>query len=492
MKINKILTKNKFFFLFFALFLCFSNLLFAGTYKVNRADFKVVLNPEKAFVKGVADLDISFPQRNDKAPFLGLWKTLRVDETLIFENNQWSKIPFQRKGILIIFPEMKPGRNRLKISYSGKLPDAKVSSDETVTGEKLSGFTRTALAKGFGQLVVDDYWHPWVPRMQEPQDIRGCKLTIALPDNYEAIATGQLISKKAEFGVNTTSWKIGKGLRAGGFSLFYSSHHKLIQQVVSGIKIGVFIPEKNIKLADKFISTVGDIISHHSRVLFPYPYQSQTLVFSDLFPSRWGYGKYSETVVIASDFCEYFQSLSPEKASVSAFTFFAHEIAHHWYGILINNSPIMCFVEGVPEVMSGLACREVLGKEAEKLWQDRVLSELKRYFDGDRKDFPLERDLEEYAVDPEKDPIIFQGAKDLQVTKFPLFLLKAKKILGSKNFYRTMKTFSLKHVGINKIKETSDLLEALPSEVSSSQRSAIRELFSVKFDSFEELVRYLD
>ncbi|MFZ2959409.1 MAG: M1 family aminopeptidase [Candidatus Ozemobacteraceae bacterium] len=452
----------------------------------------IELNPEEGHLRGLADLTVTFPKLPSCSPMLGLREGLQPTIAWEFLGGKWVSLPCKKdRKILVVFPTLQSGTHRLKIQFEGDLPRAGVDKASTTTGEKLDGTTKSAMSPTFGQLLSTECWHPWIPALGTPRPVNGAILSVSIPDTYQVVAPGKKLKDVLNLGVRTTTWQIGSGARLGGFSLFYSNHHTLVSQTVQGRVLGVFLPTTRAELAPLLISALDSIIRHHSSCLkIPYPYQHQTIVFSDLFPSRWGYGKYAETLLVASDYLEVMASRSPAERQLKALSFIGHELGHHWFGILIGLDEYMAFEEGMAELLASLATTKLFGETGRTAWRQEAMRNLKTFFSKGGQDFPLKDDVAKYLVNPTLDPNIFRYAKDLELTKFPLYMWKARAILGDKDFYLTIQAFSRGFVG-GKIRSWEDFLAALPASVNKEKRELIQELFLIKHASLEDLVAFL-
>jgi len=473
--------------------LLFSSFAFAKGFNVTEFTAHVFVNPDEAYLRGIVDLSASFPDIPNRPAMLALHDSLKPSRIWLHKEGKWEPLKFKKlKRLLIALPSLGAGNHRLKILFQGHLPKLDAKLTQTTSGSQIQGTVKTAMSPTFGQLFAQECWHPWIPALGSPKSVRKARLSVSLPDAYKVVTNGKLLRQSVKLGVNKTTWELDEGIRLGGFNLFYGKNHQLFSTNVNGKFIGTFIPSSASNLAPLITSLTGKIIQHHSRCLnVQYPYQQQLVVFSSLFPSRWGYGKHSGTLVISDDYLKVMAKRSGKERQRKALSFLAHELGHHWFGILISVADFMAFEEGMAELLAGLAAEKIAGPEAYNTWKDGLIKELQQFFANGGQDFPLKDDLAKYVINPDLDPNIFKHAKDLQITKFPLYMLKARKILGDRNFFITLQNFSNKLVG-KRANSWTDFVSALPNDTTAEKKAEITRLFHVRHESFESLMGFLD
>jgi hypothetical protein len=282
-----------------------------------------------------------------------------------------------------------------------------------------------------------------------------------------------------------TSWLVDSHIRRGGCSAFFAKNHILKTRKFGNVTYRVFLDRKNQKWVDKLLEILPKILNAISEVTTAYSEKEFSLVASGLFPSKWGIGKYSGFIIIAGDYFAKLESLNSFGQDFSLYRFLGHEAGHQWFGNMIGEYPSLLFSEGMPELLSYIVVEKLLGKKGRQAFKKRWLSSLKDYYQAGLKDFPMENDTIQNLIESENHKM---GSKRLQISKFPLYLLKFREHIGDNKWKNGLKRFIRKNIGLY-IEGPEDFYNAFPN-ILDEQKVLLRSMFSNKFDSYKSLILF--
>ncbi len=230
----------------------------------------------------------------------------------------------------------------LTITYNGPLdtPIVDDESDGAITSDGAALFNST-------------YWYPAFSG-----SLQTFQLTVSSPANWITVTQGQQVSRDISHGQNITQWS--EIYPQESIYLVAGPFFEFTKTLPSGKNIRVLLRKEDKALADSFLNTIPDYISHYTQEIGRYPYADFSVV-----ENFWetGYGMPAFTLLGPTVIRLPFLLTSS----------LPHEILHNWWG----NSVYIAegggnWTEGLTTYMADHWQQEVVRNDAEYRRQSLV------------------------------------------------------------------------------------------------------------------------
>lgn len=156
-------------------------------------------------------------------------------------------------------------------------------------------------------------------------------VNINLPEAYDMVSTGTIISQLAEDNGRTIYWV--KADKARDFCLLITYDYQELSQEVKGRDIKCYTPSNNVDISSRIVEQSGQILDYYCNTLGSYPYSDFKVAF---VPMKGFHGmEYSGLIFLREEF------LNPGYYDEQKRIFtLAHEIAHQWCYAMAGNDQL--------------------------------------------------------------------------------------------------------------------------------------------------------
>jgi aminopeptidase N len=216
---------------------------------------------------------------------------------------------------------------RVSVTYSGIPKDGLILSKD----------------KDGSPSAIGDNWadrvHHWIPCLDHPSAKASVTFTVNAASDYEVVANGAPISKRAN-GDKTTTWIFNEERPVSPYNMVVAIGRFATGKLGSpGVPITYYVPRSDGIYAARGFSPAGPSIATFSNLIAPYPYKKLALIIG---ATRFGGMENANTIVFPPNYFHDFDTVKKRAkrfnipASVEETD--AHEIAHQWFGDSVTES----------------------------------------------------------------------------------------------------------------------------------------------------------
>ncbi len=400
--------------------------IFAQTYKIQHADFRITINPYEKHIEGQNTFFIKMTRRADTLVF-DAHERVQVTEV----KHKAGRLNFFRKdGKLFITGNFSKGKKYVvNIRFSTKNPKQALYFVGWNNGNKNQVWTQ-------GQGKNHSHWMPFNDDINQKFTWR---MQVDFPKNYEVISNGTLIQKDTT-GVRFNRFIYELDKPASGYLLFVGAgRYEIIQDTVSGIPHIKYRyadaprPDRTFSESEKIFNIMPRLIG------LPFPWkQYREIPLRDFI-----YGGMEN--VTATVFSDQYVANDTAWNDRNPVYILAHELAHQWFGDWVTETSAKH--HWIHESFATF-----YGREAEKEIFGRNYYEFANYFE-------LQKIIDAYK-NGDTVPLLHEKASSLTFyQKGALLLRMMRDRIGKENFDKVIVYFLKKNARQNV--STADFKAAL-------------------------------
>ncbi len=280
--------------------------------------------------------------------------------------NRFFELEAAEKIRVISFSSSEDGSVEFVLNYVAVFDDDVENmrfSRERVGGE----VTGTILEQG-AYLSGASYFYP-----MGDEELVSFRLTADIPEAWESISDGNLLSSETHNGRKVQSW--GNPFMSDG-CMFMAAPYVISSVMVDSVEVWCYFFEADTSLFETYLPATADYIKMYSELIGPYPYKRFTVV-ENFFPT--GYGMPAWTLLGQ----RVLQMPFIVKTSLG------HEVLHNWWG----NSVYVDYdrgnwCEGLTVYGADYRYKLMQSEEAARTYRKDILKQFVSYVDSEN-DFPL-------------------------------------------------------------------------------------------------------
>ncbi|MEO8573082.1 MAG: M1 family metallopeptidase [Pyrinomonadaceae bacterium] len=232
----------------------------------------------------------------------------------------------QKLDVFLTAPARVNQRLRVSVNYSG------VPKDGLILSKDKDGFP-SAIGDNWADRV-----HHWIPCLDHPSAKASVAFTVTAPSEYDAVANGAPLSKRAN-NDSTTTWVFSEARPVSPYNMVVAVGRFATGKLKSAIPITYYVPQSEGHYAVKGFAPAAPSIVTFSNLVAPYPYKKLALIVG---ATRFGGMENANTIVFSPNYFKNFDTAAKQSERYgipnSAVEVDAHEIAHQWFGDSVTES----------------------------------------------------------------------------------------------------------------------------------------------------------
>ena len=234
----------------------------------------------------------------------------------------------EKLDVFLATPARSNQTLRISVNYSG------VPKDGLILSKDKDG-SPTAIGDNWADRV-----HHWIPCLDHPSAKASVTFRVTAPVEYEAVANGLQVSKKANPEL-TTTWMFDEARRVSPYNMVVAVGRFASGRIKSSspIPITYYVPRSEGHYAEQGFAPAAPSIVTFSNLVAPYPYKKLALIVG---ATRFGGMENANTIVFSPNYFKNFDAATKRSKRFgipnSAVEVDAHEIAHQWFGDSVTES----------------------------------------------------------------------------------------------------------------------------------------------------------
>jgi aminopeptidase N len=217
---------------------------------------------------------------------------------------------------------------RISVNYSGVPKDGLILSKD----------------KDGAPSAIGDNWadrvHHWIPCLDHPSAKASVTFTVTAPSEYQTVANGAPVSKRANSNA-TTTWVFSESRPVSPYNMVVAVGRFASGRLKSAstIPITYYVPRSDAAHAERGFSPAAPSVLTFSNLVAPYPYKKLALIVG---ATRFGGMENANTIVFPPTYFRNFDASTNRSKRFgipnSTVEVDAHEIAHQWFGDSVTES----------------------------------------------------------------------------------------------------------------------------------------------------------
>ena len=314
----------------------------------------------------------------------------------------------------------------ISVSYAG------VPKDGLIFSKDKDGFP-SAIGDNWADRV-----HHWIPCLDHPSAKASVAFSVTAPSEYQTVANGIQLSKKANPD-STTTWVFSEARPVSPYNMVVAVGRFASKRLKSAspVPINYYVPQSDGRFADRGFAPAAPSVLTFSNLIAPYPYKKLALIVG---ATRFGGMENANTIVFPPTYFQNFDTATKRSKRFgipnSVVEVDAHEIAHQWFGDTVTQSTWsdLWLSEGFATYFAGLFLERQEG-----------LARFKEYMRGNAQtDLNYEKSRRTPIHDTESEKL-FDLLNPNNYEKGAWVLHMMRRMLGDRAFFAGLKTYYHRH-----------------------------------------------
>lgn len=242
-------------------------------------------------------------------------------------NGEAKTVPYKHDGkkltLLLDSPWSSEKKATLKIDYRVEKPNAGLHFFGPTAAEP----DAPPIVWSQGEAITNRYW---IPCIDEPDERQTTEIVVTVPEGYEAISNGKLLSRKenADSKTVTFDWKQDKPHPSYLVTLVVGQFD-VVREEWDKVPVLYYVPRGKKNLVTHTFARTRDMLSFFSQrfgIRYPWDKYAQVVAF------RFGGGMENTSATTMGDILQDERSLLDRDSD----GIISHELAHQWWGDLVT------------------------------------------------------------------------------------------------------------------------------------------------------------